>query len=489
VAITDKHPLYLLRTDDWQQMRDTHAGERQVKDRGQLYLPPTSGMVVDKVDVTDSPGYKAYQAYKKRAVFPAFVNEAVQNLLGMMHSKPPVIKLPRQLEPLRKRATVHGEPLEQLLAKVNEEQLVSGRGGLLLDLPKQATLGAVLPYIAMYQAEKITNWDAGRVDNPVLQSLNMVCLDESEFERQPDGFSWRKVEKIRVLQLGDLTANEPDGTGAAYKQYLYTQTDGGLAYDAAKMMAPVIQGRTMDSIPFVIFNTRDLVPHPDNPPLLGLSNLVLAIYRGEADYRQTLFMQGQETLVIVGSQDGDEVRVGANATIRVGIGGSAEYIGVGHQGLAEQRAAIQNDEVKAGVMGGQMIDSRSREKESGDALRIRVGARTTTLFQVATCGAAALEQILKQAAVWVGANPDEVSVMPNKEFLTEAVAGQDAAQIMTAKHLGLPLSLESIHGWLSRKGMTQKTFEEEQAAIEAEPPLVADVPNDNGAGPQNLPGG
>jgi hypothetical protein len=195
VAITDKHPLYLLRTEDWQQMRDTHAGERQVKERGQLYLPPTSGMVVDKVDVTDSPGYKAYQAYKKRAVFPAFVNEAVQNLLGMMHSKPPVIKLPKALEPLRKRATVHGEPLEQLLAKVNEEQLVSGRGGLLLDLPKQATLGAVLPYIAMYQAEKVTNWDAGRVDNPVLQSLNMVCLDESEFERQPDGFSWRRSRR------------------------------------------------------------------------------------------------------------------------------------------------------------------------------------------------------------------------------------------------------------------------------------------------------
>jgi hypothetical protein len=98
----------------------------------------------------------------------------------------------------------------------------------------------------------------------------------------------------------------------------------------------------------VFIGANDLVPEPDDPPLLGLSNLALTIYRGEADYRSTLFYQGQQTLVIIGGNVSDldedqELRIGNKGVIDLRLGGDAKYIGVSAAGLGEMRQAINDD--------------------------------------------------------------------------------------------------------------------------------------------------
>jgi hypothetical protein len=471
---------------DWKDMEDTFAGERQIKDCGREYLPPTPGQIEDKVEVTDSKGWKSYQAYKQRAIFPSHVYDTVTNMLGLMHSKPAEIKVPAALKSMVARATSEGESLQQLLERINEQQLKKGRLGLLLDLPSAPT-ATPQPYIVMYDAERIINWDEGAVDDPNPKNLNLVVLNESELGREE--FVWKTLEKYRVLQLGVLQSNEARGV---YSQAVYAQNSGtGLEYRAELQTAPTIRGKTLDEIPFVFCNTRDILPRPDKPPLLSVAEISLAIYRGEADYRLSLFMQGQDTLVVIGGNEDDEIRVGANARVDVPLGGDAKYIGVGHEGLIEQRNALDGLNRKATVKGGEMLDSSSSEKESGDALRIRVGARAATLTQVAMTGAAALAEILRMAARWMGASEDEVQVKPNLDFITEPLAGQDLAQIMTAKQLGAKISDKSIHELMRRRKMTTMTYEEELAEIEAEPPPLGLTPgvDQNGPGPNNLPGG
>lgn len=482
--LSDRHPSYIAMQHNWKVMRDTYAGEHQVKEQGEEYLPATPGQLIDGMPTVDSIGWKNYRAYKARAVFPDHVNDAVGNMLGLLHSKPAEIKLPAALEMMMDNATTEGETLQQLLERITEQQLVAGRLGLLLDMPAVQTTKP-RPYIALYIAERIFNWDEGRVDDPEVKKLNLVVLNESENERAENGFTWKQKEKIRVLQLGKLSADEPVGT---YSQGLYT-TDTGLEFQEDKQVAPLMRGQPAKEIPFVFCNTRDTLVHPDNPPLLGLGRLAVACYRGDADYRQTLFMQGQETLVVVGGTEGEEIRVGANARIDVSIGGDAKYVGIGHQGISEQRQALADLNRKASIKGGEMLDSSSSEKESGDALRIRVGARAATLTQVATTAAFALTTILRMAARWIGANEAEVVVNPNLDFVTEPLAGQDLAQIMTAKQLGAPISNKSIHDLLRRRGMTTMTFEEEKSEIDDEPPPITGGANDNGAGPNNLKGG
>ncbi len=470
MAVNDLHPDYSTFLEDWITMRDCYRGQRQVKEKKYLYLPATSGMVEDGLAGGNSEGSVAYKAYLTRAYFPDIIAEAVEAMIGVMHHKPPVIELPESMEPLREKATRKNESLEMLLRRINEEQLITGRLGLLADLPPSVPAGEQpIPYLAMYVAETVLNWDAGRVDGLEVQSLNLVALDETEYERQAD-FSWEEVTKTRVLVLGDPLTNEADGT-ALYAQAVFREDAD---FDPSKLVEPSIRGNKLEEIPFVFINSKDVVPTPDDPPNIGLANLALAIYRGEADYRQNLFMQGQDTLVTMGlgaDMEDEKLRVGAGGRVDLQQGGDAKFIGVSSTGLPEQRQSLENDYSRASSKGGQLLDSVSREKESGDALKVRVAARTATLNQIALAGAFGLQDLLRKVAVWMGADPQQVIVTPNLDFISDSFNPADLNQMMTAKVSGAPLSLESIHAWLKEKDMTVLEFEEEMQRIEEEEPL------------------
>lgn len=471
MALNSKHPLYAEYQEDWSTCRDAYRGERVIKARGRKYLPPTSGMEADGMDNANQLGYKAYQAYLTRAIYPDFVKLAVEHFIGMMHSRPPAIELPAALEPLRAAADATGNPIEHLLRRINEQQLVVGRVGLMLDLPRTPDPAQPLPYIALYRAESIINWDDGskeELDKPV---LNLVVLDESEFKRGAD-FEWDTVEQYRVLILGDPTANEQTGV---YRQGLFSEKGSGgsaLSFNEGNLITPSIRGRTLTRVPFEFANTKDTVTSPDDPPLLGLARLCLAIYRGEADYRQNLFMQGQDTLVRIGYvSDDTEQRTGAGAIIDVPVGGDAKYIGVSSNGLSEQGKALENDRAEAAQLAGRLATAKSKAIESGDALQTRVAAAVASLTTVALSGAMALERLLKVAAEWVGANPDEVKVTPNLEFADSAFDTKNLVELMTAKTMGAPISRKSIHELLQDRGYTQMDLEAEIDEIENEEPL------------------
>ena len=453
-SFTVRHPQWTFQRENWELMRDAYEGERQVKSRRTRYLPATSGQIADGMVVTTDPGWLAYDAYVKRARFPNFVREAVQTAIGMMHSQPPKIHVPSELEGV---LSSRGETLPQLLRRINVEQLITGRLGLLVDIPTKAT--DPLPYIATYSAESVVNWDDGSIAGAVPQNLRMVVLDESEYERTPGGLDWTYRTKYRVLST----------ESGEYRFGVFDDSDQQFAED--KLRAANLLGRTLDQLPFVVVNAVDLVSEVDEPPLLDLGNLCMTIYRGEADYRQNLFMQGQDTLVIIGDVSDDEdkpIRTGAGSSIRVPLQGDAKYIGVESDGLSEQREALKEDRARAGSMGAQSLDTVSRERESGTSLNIRIAARTADLNQVALTGAAGLESALKIAAVWRGLNPDEIKVEPNLEFGDRHLTGQTMVEMQTSRNLGYPISARTLHQVAFDRGLTKMTFEEEMAAAEKE---------------------
>jgi hypothetical protein len=75
-------------------------------------------------------------------------------------------------------------------------------------------------------------------------------------------------------------------------------------------------------------------------------------------------------------------------------------------------------------------------------------------------------------AKWLKLNPEEVVVTPNLDFADAGLEGRTLVDWMTAKSLGLPLSLESIHRKLQEKDYTEMEFEEEMTLIEAEEPIA-----------------
>lgn len=447
------HPLFTLHKPDWVQMRDTYMGERRVKMKETAYLPATSAHRLDGYGGkdTNAPGYHDYEAYKHRARYHNFVREAVQMAVGMMHNQPPKIELPTAMENIR---TSKNETMEQFLRRINEEQLITGRLGLMADLPKEPGDGPDQPILSMYHAERIINWDVGATEL-TMDQLNLVIIDESTNVRK-DNFMWDLETQYRVLVLGDPDENNPNGE---YRQQLYAET----TFDENSLMTPSYRGRTLDKIPFVIVNSVDVVAEPDDPVLLDLSNLCLTMYRADADYRQNLFMQGQDTFVTIGAgfEEDDAVRTGSGARIDLPMGGDAKYVGVTSAGLQEQREALEALESRAGTMGAQTLDSTSRERESGDSMRIRVAARTADLNQIADAGAQALENILRISAEWMGEDPEAVSVTANKEFGEMPLTGQTMVEMATARTLGFPVSARTLHDLARKRKITSMTYEEE----------------------------
>lgn len=472
MAIDDKHPEYIAKLPEWTQMRDTYKGERAVKMKRTEYLPATEAMQQDGMTTPNSPGWKDYEAYLTRAHFHDVVRDAIKAMVGIMHMKPAVIKVPKRLEPMLKRATVQGEGMQMLLRRINENQLAYGRCGLLVDAPTGVDVDKATPYISFYEPERIINWDAGRRDEG-MNALDLVVLDESGVQRE--GFTWVNERKHRILTRGGAPSLESGwerpAEGAPFQ--LCVKVNDMSMPIPDDFITPQIGGRELNDIPFVFIGANDLVPEPDDPPLLGLSNLALAIYRGEADYRATLYYQGQQTLVIIGGNvsdldEDDELRIGNKGVIDLRIGGDAKYIGVSASGLGEMRQSIANDLTKADGMGVTFLDTGNARGATGEALRIRIAARTTTISAMAQAAGAGLEQALKFCAQWIGEDPEEVEVRPQTDFADQNVAGASLLAFMQAKQLGLPLSLKSLHRMMQLNDMTELDFDEENEQIELE---------------------
>lgn len=470
MSIKSTHPAYTQHLEKWDLGLDSYEGEESIKKEGIKYLPSTSGQREDGQGTnSNTAGQQAYDAYKLRSVYPSIFKDAVEAAIGIMHKEPPLIELPEALEDMRENCTYLNESLEMLLRKINTRQLTTGRLGLVGDISKSDKLEkGFKPVILIYTEKTIINWNDSNALNADADST-FVVMDETDYILN-ESLEWELKEQYRILALVDEEGKfDPNGF---YGSVLLEEND---EIAMADYEFPELQGKKLEEIPFVFVNSKDLSPDPDNPPLDGLARMCIAIYRAEADYRQTLFMQGQDTLVIVGRQGGDEdetLRTGAGARLELPMGGSAEYIGISSDGLAEQREALENDYSRAVQKSGQLLDATSRAKESGDALRIRVAAQTATLPQIAKTGAKALEHILKMFARWHGADEEQVVVTPNLNFTEAELNGETLLNIVQAKGLGAPISEESIHEWMQDQGFTGKAYEDELKLIDKEEPLV-----------------
>lgn len=469
MAVDTKHPDLLAVQADYQITKDTFDGERTVKTAGFAYLPATAGQLADGAGTNvASAGFRAYTTYRTRAQFPEFVSEAVDLLVSVMHQEPPVIKLPKALEPIRKRATRDGLGLNMLLRRINEHQLRFGRIGLLADFPQEPFFSeaAQTPHIVEYEADTILNWDNERITDFSLSQLSFVALNETTNVRGED-FSWSEERRFRIAQLAPEAAELPVSASNPLVYSTWTQTEEA----HSDLITPAFRGVTLDRIPFVFIGSNDLDPSPNQIPLLGLANLSLSIYKKSADLEQVLHMLGQDTLVIKGpeiTKDGqakdesDDTRVGASAIIRVEEEGDAKFIGISGQGVEEMRQSITADKGRAQSMGPRLLESRMGQAESGEALRARISSQTATLQTLALTGAAGLEEILRVCAVWIGADPEEVSVEPNVDFTQDMV---DTSQLKAmAEATGRPIRLgdRTIHTWMQNKNFTRESFEDEQ---------------------------
>lgn len=466
MPVQGQHPLYCRFKEAWCLCRDAYEGELCVKAKGRKYLPPTPGMENEG----DPKHNKRYQAYLARAEFPHKMSNMVRVGLGILWGKNASIELPPRMQYLLKRATYDRQTLQDFMVEITKQMFITGRGGVLIDLPNKGPdglpiVGVPQPYLCLYHGERIINWDEGARTADGYQQLRLVVLDETE-DVLLDLFTRTCVPKYRVLALGSILG------GAQYGNYRVGQFVNDEDPTDAKMRTPTVMGFPLDFLPFYFFNAEDTKACPDNPPYLELALKSFSLYRNSADYEQQLHEQAQETPVIEGGDQDKDYELGAGAVLCPPPGSKAYYMGLNGSGLTEMRQAIVNKQTDADRLGGQMIDTRSLQRESGESLKTRLASQTATLSSIAeTCGEV-ITKCLRDLAVMLGEDPDEVRVQPNTNFVNPELFAKTLVELMQAKNMGYMLPNRDLHRLGQERGVLEGDFEETQAALDEEPPPI-----------------
>jgi hypothetical protein len=453
-------------------------------------------MILDGMETQHSLGYCNYQAYLKRALFYGYYAEGVDLALGMLWNKPPVIEGLKgtPLEYLETRATHEGESLERLLYRINEAQISTGRIGILADMPAGETSGPPQPYISIYNESCITNWDAGFQGQLAQESLNLVVLNESGPKRV-DTFQWEDWTQYRVLSLGPVDTNEQRGV---YRQGLFSlQGSAAAVFEQELMFTPQIQGRSLDEIPFVFINANSTTSCPQDPPMLSLADLVLHLYRLQADYSAELHGQTSATLVTKGLSKTPQTekkpqRLGVGGHVDLGSNKEAEayFLELSGKGLPELRAAVESCKNLARERSGEIVDQSSRGRESGNSLEQRISVRTATLHSIAQHGAEGTTKLLRLLAKWMGMDDEAIAkirIIPNMVFAKPTFSGIELQALAKSKLSGgVILPYQVTHQWMVARGLTTLSFEECVKIWESEKDLVKKMQEEIAQGAEML---
>ena len=395
-GVKTRHPeITEIRRKQWRRMRDAMEGEEQVKFAGREYLPMPPGFK----GAADG-GVEMYDAYRGRARFPAFVSVSVPAMIGIIHGREAQIEMPGPMEYLWENADGEGLPLEAFHRRITRELLVIGGYGILTDAPQ----GGGDPYLAGVSRDRVINWDT-----------DFWVLDETRLVRR--GFDWEQVEQYRVLTLED----------GVYVPILFVGGDS----EGERIEARGRGNAPLPRIPFAIGSAVDLSPKIQAPPLIGVVNAAVEFYQLSADRRHQLHMSGQETLVAINGDAPDFVGAGVVHEMRgaEGLTPDLRYVSPSCSGIESHRAALIDAREAAVMAGARLFEQSAPAQESGTARKLRFASETATLLSVAHSSSALLERALRNAAMIMGLDEEEVVVTPPADLLDQTMSSQDFAAL------------------------------------------------------------
>lgn len=458
-----RHPDYERLAAQWQRCRDVASGADAVKKQRTRYLPP----------LAEQEGL-AYEAYLQRAVFYNATWRTIAGFVGMLFNKPPQVVVPPAVEPYLDDVALADEPLQVFVQELAEECFTVGRCGVLVDYP-QAPDGALTvaqrerlnlrPTLARYVAERIINWKTDVIANA--RVLTMVVLTE-DAALPVDEFRTKLETRYRVLDLVDVNGQR------AYRQRLFRINERTRAQEqVGPDVIPLLDGKPLESIPFTFFGVDSITTDVDAPPLIDLVDMNLAHYRVSADYENANHMTGVPTPVVTGY-------VPASPTEVLYVGSTSawvfpdpstrafylEYSGSGGA-LAEN---LDRKEKQMATIGARLLAGDPSMAETATTAAIHSAGESSILAAVAQVLSLGMTRALTTFAAWAGAS-GEVKFEINRDFFPAPMDPATLAALVTAWQAGA-ISKQVLFDNLQKADMVPQdaTFEDEEAAIKANPP-------------------
>lgn len=430
MPIDTRHPEYQANKEIWQKCIDFYNGEEAVKKAGKKYVPALSGQTAAK-----------YTAYIERGPFFGSVSRTVSALAGAVFRKPPAVQLPTSVEYLRKDATGTGMSLVEVALSLTVEVMRTGRAGVLVDVPK----GGGLPYLALYNAQDITNWDDSEAEP-------FTVLEECSYVRDPkDKYTLTQDIKYRELRLNEE---------GEYEVIIWTKggpTNKKGEYIPGETVKPERRGRPMGSIPFCVVSPIGLDYGVDRPPILDMVNVLAAWWRASVDHANAIHTICVPTPLIAGNVDAEEfiLNLGPDACIVLPEGSKADFLEFKGQGMSEVTKNLERLMDMQGALGARLITNTGNKTliETAEGARIRESMSTAILGSIITSVEAALTKAVIWAADWVSPATEGVEIKLNKELVSSTLDANMVSALLNAVNQD-KLSFESFYRALEEAGLT-----------------------------------
>jgi hypothetical protein len=414
------HPEVVYWYPVWIMIRDAIEGERQVKEKGQAYLPRMEGQ-----DASE------YAGYLKRATYYNFTGRTVAAMTGAIFRREALVSgLDEEQKAQLQSLTPDGLPMMTLATMFAEEMLSVGRVGALVEVSPVANTFPK-PYIATYTAENILDWDEITLPDG-RRTLARVVLREGKQYRDSQG-ARKFAATYRELKL------EPSGAGGfVYTQYLYAHPNG--VEDAqlspehrSPAIVPNRRGTPLDFIPFLLLGPFKSTPSVEKPPMQDIAQLNMSHFRSYAQLEHGRYYTGFPIYYLEdGAQNtiaDAEFEIAPNRVWKSPAGSKPGILEFNGQGLKHLENALDLKEQQAAALGGRMMGIRAlATSESDNQLKLSERNEQSVLLKTTRALDAGMRQLLRWWLWWQGGTEAEVAkvdVAFNKDFLFDGVGARE----------------------------------------------------------------
>lgn len=487
-GVKTRHKDYDRFSLQWQRVRHVVAGQDAIYGNSLSYLPPL---------IDESP--LEYKARLERTPFFNATWRTMAAFVGLLFRKAAIIEVPENIKPLLNDVTMSGVDFNSFAQEVALEDIEVSRVGVLVDFPQvepdpnrtvaQAEAMGLRPSMVMYRAESILNWHYEFINNKtVLAQVRLaetVTIQKSEFE-------FEQENRVRVLDL----MKWGDEGSRYYRQRVFKEENGE---QIGGDIVPQMDGAPLDFIPFYIIGPDGGSPEVTEPILIDLVDLNLKHFQVSADYEHGCHFTGLPQPVIIGAQQEFNRETGApiKATYPIGstsawtlpAGADAKYMEFSGQGLAALEKNLERKEAQMAAIGARMLTPEKAGVEAAETLAMRHSGEHSILGAISVAVSQGLLEALKTFCRWAGVKTiteENVKFQINRDFMPFILQPQQLTALLSAVQAG-KLSHEAFFNLMQRGDMidADTTFEDEQARIDANPPMPEPVLEPGGGNTNN----
>lgn len=441
----------------WQRLRDCFNGRDAIVKAGAAYCP-------------DLPGVDANGniAYRQRGNFYNAVVRTVQGLNGMIFQEAPEVEMQESLKPMLDDITLTNVPFETFAQETGKEVFLTGRYGVLVDMPQPMTAdkaiapGAVAapaadmrPYCVAYKAEEIINWRTQRRGGDEILTMVVLC-EKAELGYSPaDPFTCVVVDQYRVVMLNE--------EGKCITQIWRKNAAGDKFEKTQEGDVPLMRrGEALTFVPFVFLGALQSGPDLEHPPLIDLADVNLGHWRNSVDHEYGLHLVALPTPWRAGAKGDNSsgtVAIGPSVVWDLDVQGSAGMLEFSGEGLKAITEAMDEKKKQMATLGARLLEDAPKTAETASAVRMRHTGETASLKSVAQSLEMGLSQVLQIAVWWqtTDATPSdaEVNVELNKEYLDVRATPQEIQVALTALQAG-EISFETWYELLASGGWARE---------------------------------